>query len=249
MRAPTRPALGTAARAVAATLAALLLSGCGSGGGPAGDGGSPPTASTSAPEVTPADPTTEPEVEPQPADPTTEDLEATEEAQPPQDAGVAVALAGLPVGGFPEVSADDPTLRCVRVNWSGPPDLPAGLNLEVTRFDLAPDGVFQVVDGGCSGQLPGCLSTPGVLDDSAQCDVAVRQVSPSVDGVGSIGLAEGRITCEAPDAWRCEEFVRQLATAGTPRRIEWDDAVVPPPVTDVTDVTDAPDATDATQDG
>jgi hypothetical protein len=84
-----------------------------------------------------------------------------------------------------------------------------------------------------------------VLDDFAQCDVAVRQVAPSPDGTGSLGLAEGRISCEAPDAWRCEEFEGQLAaTAGEQRdRVPLSDVLVAPTGDDVSDVTGA------TQDG
>jgi hypothetical protein len=199
------------------------------------------TEVTETTETEPAEPD-EPTTEPAPPEPTTEDVDETEEAQPTEDAGVSVVLAGLPVGGFDEVSVQDPTLRCVHVNWSGPPELPPGLNLEVVRFDLAPEGVFDVVDGGCSGDLPSCFLGAGVLDESAQCDVAVRQVAPSPDGTGSLGLAEGRISCEAPDAWRCQEFEGALATTvGEPGRIEWFDALLPPP--------DVSDVTGATQDG
>jgi hypothetical protein len=228
-------------------LLTLLLTACGPADPTGGEGQEPAPSEAVAPaETVPAQ---QPGAEPDPGTPTTEAIGTREEPAPAQDAGVSIELAGLPVGGFTEVAGDDPYLRCVRVNWTGQVDLPGGINLELTAFDLQPTGVYQVSDYGCPGDVPGCLRAPGVLEDPGQCDIAVRQVVPSADGTGSLGVAAGRVSCKAQESGLCAGLASRLAVAGEPARVGWDDAVVaqPEPGTG-TNPGDSDSSTD-TQDG
>ncbi|MFK5583254.1 hypothetical protein [Serinicoccus sp. LYQ131] len=206
-------------------------------------------SSTAAAPASPSAPAQVVEDEPDPSTPTTEDIGETEEPAPVQDAGVSILLAGLPVGGFAEVSLDDPFLRCVHVNWTGEVDLPPGVGLELSEIDLHPAGVYEAVDSGCPGDLPGCLHRPGVLERPGLCGVPVRQLGPSSDGVGSLGVVAGRVTCTSEEGWRCAEFQAQLVAADDPQRIRWDDAVVEQPEAETQTGTGSTDTSATTQDG
>ncbi|WP_202619250.1 hypothetical protein [Ornithinimicrobium cavernae] len=183
--------------------------------------------------------------------PATEDTSTTEEgASAPDD--VALELAGLPIGGFTEVDPTDATLRCAVINWSGPPDLPTDLTLEVTSLAVAPAGVYEWTDGGCSGAHPPCLDTPDVLDDAGQCEVSIRQIAASPDGFGEIAFQTGRVTCAADAESVCSSF-QAVLTGADVDTVDWSDALTdwptettdPPTTTDVPPTTDPPTTTDA----
>lgn len=209
---------------VAASLAALvLLSGC---GGPttAGDG-----STTTVPPGTTSATVTSGEVPGEvPGEsfgtPPTEDTGGVEEPEAPPAESVSLDLAGLPVGGFAEpLSGTD---RCVHVNWSGPPDIPAGVEVRATGVGLRPADSFVVVPDACPGATP-CLGTGHLMDAALQCVVGVRQVAPTSDGSGALSLTAGTVTCPAGGSAACEQFVADVSALG-PDEITWSDAEVSP---------------------
>ena len=156
--------------------------------------------------------------------PSPEEVGATEEAAT-GGGGVPLELPGLPIGGFTEANPTDPTVRCAVINWSGPPDLPDGVVLEVTSIAVEPAGVYAWTDGGCSAGDPACLFNPGVLNDLNQCGVAVQQIAASPDGTGELGILSGSIQCLPGDEELCASFAAELAGNLDPDRIEWSDAL------------------------
>lgn len=133
-------------------------------------------------------------------------------------------MAGLPIGGFHEVDPVDPTVRCVVINWSGPPDLvPPEANLEITGLAVEPAGAYGWAADGCNGFGP-CLDSPGVLDAGGQCGVWVDQVAAVPDWTGVLSVTSGSIDC-APEARAvCEQFAAEVEAA-PPDNITWEDAL------------------------
>lgn len=201
---------------IACVTALVLVAGCGESEvtDPAGEPS--PTVETSTSADEPATETF--------TSPPTEDDERTEDPDGGGDDEVAVDLPGLPIGGFHEVDPVDPTVRCVVVNWSGPPDLvPPEANLEITGLAVEPAGAYGWAADGCNGFGP-CLDSPGVLDAGGQCGVRVDQVAAVPDGTGVLSVTSGSIDC-APEARAvCEQFAAEVEAA-QPDTIEWDDAL------------------------
>ncbi len=203
---------------IACATVLVLLGGCGGASEVTDPNGEPsPTVepSTSADEPTTATFTT----------PQTEDPGRTED---PDGGGgddeVAVDLPGLPIGGFHEVDPVDPTVRCVVVNFSGPPDLvPPEANLEITGLAVEPAGAYGWAADGCNGFGP-CLDSPGVLDAGGQCGVRVDQVATVPDGTGALSVTSGSIDCATEARAVCEQFAAEVEAA-PPDTIEWDDAL------------------------
>lgn len=225
---------------------ALLLAAC--AGTPTVTDGSSPGPPSTEPVTTSTesseDPTTETFDNPE-----TEDPDVTEDAEA-GNGGVNVELPGLPIGGNAEVDPTDPTWRCAVVNWTGSPEQPpAEVNVTLTALAVAPAGVYEIIDGGCSDLGP-CLDRPGVLT-GGQCAVAVRQVSASPGHQGELRVTTGTISCAAEAVALCEQFQVDLAENGaTLPGVTWSDALTEWPVTNDDDGTDD-DGTDddGTDDG
>ena len=229
---------------VAAVLAILL---CACGGTPTPTVEAPETTGaseqTDEPSTGPAEPSTETVEEPE-----TEDPDATEDAQESNDGGVSVNLPGLPIGGDAEpADATDPTLRCAEVNWTGlPVEPPAEVNLTFTDLGTDPPGVYEIVDGGCGGDLGPCLDRPGAVTGGNRCAVGIRQVAASPDGVGALFVKAGTISCAPGEESICEQFQIDLASNLELGRIQWFDALSQGPTTEdgTGDGTDGTDETD-----
>lgn len=215
-----------AGRVAALTAAALLAAGCGGAapgpGGDTGDGGTA-TATGGGPGERPqtTTPRAEPPTETGATAPPVEPSRTVEAPLPSREDSVALEVAGLPVGGFAEPLTDAD--RCVHVNWSGPPDIPAGVRVRATSVVLEPSGVYEVVPGLCPG--PPCLGGDHVVDQAIQCVVGVRQVATTVDGFGALGVA-GTVTCDV--AAVCRDLATEVAARG-PDTIAWFDALTSAP--------------------
>jgi hypothetical protein len=227
--------MGRTTRLAVLCSALLTLSIAGCGGSPTVEDPAPGQSSQSGPEE---DRDTGQE---QPQTPSTEDFTsppeeetaATEEAEETGSGGVAIELAGLPIGGNAEVEGEDPTWRCAEVNWTGPPDsLPPEVNLEITAMGTNPPGAYAISDGACSGGQPPCLFSPGILN-SPPCGVLIQQIAVSPDGVGELLVLSGDISCGPGQEALCEQFEADLAQNTDPARIEWFDALTEwPPTSD-----------------
>jgi len=142
---------------------------------------------------------------PQP-EPTT----ATSSSQSSRRGNPAISVARLPVGGDSEDNETDPTRQCAHVTWIASKDgqIPTGTAVEITRVHFQPK-VFQVLGGGCGGDLPNCvhyLFRSGIL----RCDLAVRalgDVSPDVEP--TVGF-EGLVYCPSNASAACTRFVAAL---------------------------------------
>lgn len=194
---------------------ALVLTGCGSTDNADGDGGAAQEQGDGGDSNNGG--------EEDYSEPEAEDEDAQEEGEAPGGGGVSIEVAGLPIGGDAEADPGDPTVRCASVSWTGPPDLPAEVVLELTGFGLDPLGTYEVGEDGCTGILPSCLSTPGALNAGGQCGVTVRQVAASPYGTGSLSLEQGIVACA--DEAVCEQFAADLSENTDPARIEWFDAL------------------------
>jgi len=227
---------------ITCVLAGALLAGC--GGAPSttdtDDEPSVATQTTEATQTTDSE-TTEPVTETF-TEPETEDVDETEDPVGGDDEEVAVSLPGLPIGGFHQIDPEDPRVRCVVVNWSGPPDLvPPEANLEITGISVEPADAYGWAADGCDGFGP-CLNAPGVLDAGGQCGVRVDQIAGVPDGRGVLSVTSGTLTC-APEATAvCEQFAAEVE-ASPPDDIEWDDAVI-----DWDSVTESPTGDDGPTD-
>lgn len=228
---------------IAAAALAILLSACGGtptveDPGTVGTG----TASTGTSEQTdePSTGATEPTTETF-EEPETEDPDATEDADGGNGGGVSVDLPGLPIGGNAEpADASDPTRRCAEVNWTGlPADPPAEVNLTLTELGTYPPGVYEIVDGGCGGDLGPCLDRPGAVTGGNRCAVGIRQVAASPDEVGALFVTSGTISCAPGEEAICDQFQTDLASNAELGRIEWFDALSEwPPTPETEDGTD-----------
>ena len=218
-------------RRYAVLISALLaLSAAGCGGSPSVEDPTPGlTSAASTTEITQETPATEDFTTP-----VEEETGGTEEAEETGSAGVAIQLAGLPIGGNAPIEGDSPLWRCAEVNWTGPPDsLPAEVNLEITAMDANPPGTYAISDGACSGGQPSCLFSPGILG-SPPCGVLVQQIAASPDGFGELFVFSGAISCAPGQESLCEQFEAELAQNTSPARINWSDALteLPPPADD-----------------
>lgn len=210
-------------RVVAAVAVIACVSGCGTS---APEDGVTPTADSSQADASSEAQTAttgaddEPEVAP--TTPAPEDPDRTEEPQTPPKASISLDVAGLPVGGFADPLSE--LEHCVLIVWSGPPDIPAGVQVRATSVGLEPVGSFQVAPDLCQGRVP-CLGADHPIDPSEQCVVGVRQTAPTVDGFGSLSLTEGVVTCPPDQEAVCQQFVAEVTARG-PDTIEWFDAQI-----------------------
>lgn len=218
----TRSQLSPSRLALALACAiALVLTGCGGADDGAGDGGAAQEQGDGDDSDDQGDPDDQGEEDF--SAPEAEDEDAREEGEAPGGGGVSIEVAGLPIGGNAEADPGDPTVRCASVSWTGPPDLPDEVVLELTDFGLDPIGAYEVGEDGCTGILPPCLSNPGALNAGGQCGVTVRQVAASPDGTGALSLQQGAVACAEQAV--CDQFVADLSENTNPARVEWSDAL------------------------
>lgn len=164
-------------------------------------------------------------------EPTPEDTEATEEPQSGAG-GVSVSLPGLPIGGDASVDLNDPTWRCVIVNWTGTADPPPDeVNLTLTELRVEPSSDYEVTDGGCTNRGP-CLDRANVLSGESRCAVGIRQVAFTGVDEGSLSVTAGSVACSPQDEAICEQFLAELDTIDVAQSIEWFDALTEPPASD-----------------
>jgi hypothetical protein len=130
----------------------------------------------------------------------------TEEPATDGDGGVAVQLPGLPIGG--SARAVSATLQCAEVNWSGPPDLLDGIEMEITEVAFEPAGVYVLSGKPCPGPEPPCL--PRWLGEEV-CTVAVAWTGAPSDVDGALFFTSGRVTCSPEVREACLAFERDLA--------------------------------------
>jgi hypothetical protein len=192
-------------RTLVGVIAALLLvtAACGGGGG---EGSSPDTSSelsTDAPEA--------------------ESTQGTEEAEQGGNEAVAVELPGLPVGGSSNVVS--PTLQCVDVSWSGPPDLPQGWGITITGVGFDPPGDFALSGEPCPDDTPSCTASGFQLTSGGGCHVAVTWTRPNTDG-GSMGFTRGVVTCPPGRVDACKGFLGEVDSEG-PQTIDLEPSPAP----------------------
>jgi hypothetical protein len=150
------------------------------------------------------------------------------------DAGegeVAVELPGLPIGGTASVVS--PSLQCVDVGWTAPPDLPGWMGIDVTGVAFQPPGGFTLSSESCAG-APACLADGFRLTvDGPRCVVAVAWTGAAFEEEGSMSFSSGRLVCPAERVPECEAFRDAVATEG-PQSIPLE----PPPTAPETDGTE-----------
>jgi hypothetical protein len=123
----------------------------------------------------------------------------------------AISVARLPVGGDSEDSETDPTRQCAHVTWIASQDgqIPTGAAVEITRVHFHPNA-FQVVSGGCRGDLPSCVHyifRTGTL----RCDLAVRAVRDVPSDVAPTLGFSGLVYCPSNESTACSRFVAALS--------------------------------------
>ncbi|MFC8190902.1 hypothetical protein ACFUMH_04465 [Cellulomonas sp. NPDC057328] len=195
--------------ALPAAVVALLLAGCGAGapGGPEAPGasGPPGTAGTSAPAdaVETADPVVP------------EDPDAVEGAAPGDGGGIAIEVAGLPVGGNAPLDQDG--TWCFPLFWSDAEADGVVVDIHTVRVE---DPGATVRDEPCDGRPP-CAGAR-LVGGAGSCSLLVTPPSPEVTGVRVALDATVRCTeraqCDAVRGagWQWLDAPARAATATEP---------------------------------
>jgi hypothetical protein len=110
-------------------------------------------------------------------------MEGTDPEEPRSggDDGVSITLPGLPVGLADYDTSQEP--HCVSVFWTGPPSIPPGVSVVVTKVGLIPETDVFEVDGSSCGEKPECAesftftSEPTSTSEPMSCSVSVRAVA------------------------------------------------------------------------
>jgi hypothetical protein len=125
------------------------------------------------------------------------------------DAGVAISLAQLPIGG----AADDRDARgqCVTVNWKQPELLPDN-GVKVTGIRVTPPGAFSV--GGECGGSEGCAGFTFVSGAEA-CSVAVE--ARGTGGTAELTI-QGKAVCAPGKESSCQELRTRVRPDSIPLR-------------------------------
>jgi hypothetical protein len=133
-----------------------LLTACGGGAGGAGE--TPATA----PATSSEEPTTEPSLEPT----------GPESPQPTQQKPT-IEIANAPIGG------DDGSgpRGCASVNWLGSKPIPDGVAIKLGSIHLDPEGIFELDQGSCPGDVRSCAGLEWRGDNPPGCSVGARQVA------------------------------------------------------------------------
>jgi len=135
------------------------------------------------------------------------------------DAGVAISIAQLPIGGGAD--PNDAEDQCATVNWLQPELLPDN-GVKVTGFRVTPPGAFSA--GGKCGESDGCADfTFGSGADT--CSVAVKALGT---GGNARLTVQGKAVCAPGKEGSCQDL-RTRATPGSipltqPRRIDVPDS-------------------------
>jgi hypothetical protein len=120
---------------------------------------------------------------------------------------VSVKLPGLPVGGDSTVKSA--TLQCADVGWTPEPDLPDGIEIEITGISLTPSDGFELSSESCPGDAPACTSDSFRLTASSRCSVAVAWKS-GFDQGGKLAVTSGKVICEPDQVAQCKSFRDEL---------------------------------------
>ncbi|MDT7800942.1 MAG: hypothetical protein QOI78_4375 [Actinomycetota bacterium] len=176
-------------------LAAVLAFGVAGCATPSGGGAETSTTETSATEAPPT--TGAPSAEPT----------GPEAPRSADDAGVAISIAQLPIGG----GADDSSARdqCVTVSWLQPDLLPDN-GVKVTAIRVTPPGAFSV--GGKCGDPEACAGfTFGAGADT--CSVAVTARGTG----GSARLTvQGKAVCAPGKESSCQDLRSRVSPGSIP---------------------------------
>jgi hypothetical protein len=140
-------------------------------------------------------------------EPTPEPPGNTEGPGDPSDT-VRIELAELQIGGEPEIQSD--TLQCVDVVWSGPPEVPDELVVEVTAVKFEPSDAFAISRETCRDAGPDCVGA--TLNLEIGCTVAIAWTGDSGDERRRLHLA-GAVECPASATAPCETFREEVADA------------------------------------
>jgi hypothetical protein len=180
----SRPAL-----VAAAAVLAFGAAGCST----PSDGGTGTSATEAPPPLTTGAPSAEPT--------------GPEAPRSADDAGVAISIAQLPIGG----GADDASARdqCVSVSWLQPELLPDN-GVKVTGIQVTPRGAFGV--GGKCGEADACAGfTFGSGADT--CSVAVTALGTG----GSARLTvQGKAVCAPGKESSCQDLRTRVSPGSIP---------------------------------
>jgi hypothetical protein len=131
--------------------------------------------------------------------------EGPEAPDPGGGGGPVLELPQLPIGGAGVPEGDH---QCAVVNWSGPPDLVAGVTMEVTEVSFEPPGVYVLSDDDCSAYGPPCR--PGWLGQEP-CTVPVRWTGVPSSEDGKMFFTAAAVRCPPTADDVCAGFGRELA--------------------------------------
>jgi hypothetical protein len=133
------------------------------------------------------------------------------------DAGVAISIAQLPIGGGTDHDgAED---QCATANWLQPELLPDN-GVEVTGIRVTPPGAFSV--GGRCGESKGCAGfTFGSGADT--CSVAVKALGTGGDARLTV---QGKAVCAPGKEGSCQDL-RTRSTPGSIPLTQPDEISVP----------------------
>lgn len=150
---------------------------------------------------------------PQTSEPGTGSAQPGPETPDPNGGTPSVSLPGLPVGGDPQISTEDPAVECAQVNWivdegSGA-ELDEGIAVTIDSVTPSPE-YFGLADSGCTSLGPSCV---GYAFDAANetCYVAVTLVgeAPEFPDEGEQLTASGSATCASQE--QCDAFAAAVA--------------------------------------
>ena len=137
-----------------------------------------------------------------------------ESPQPTKATTVSLPLPGLPIGGNAEPTDADATVQCAFVNWSGPPNVPAGMDVSVTDVRINPSDAFVFVSAPCSGGKVSCRDRSFHLtSDGATCALAVKFTGQPTGDHPQLTFAAGKVTCAIEAADECRAFVTAVSNA------------------------------------
>jgi len=142
--------------------------------------------------------------------PEAEDPNAEEAPESSGGDAVAVDLPGLPIGG--DFGFTSPTVQCVDVVWTGPPDLPNWVGVTITRVAV-PDG-YTVSSSPCPSGAPPCLGGGFQLTGDGNCSVAVALTGEPIGEDPSMTFGSGRVNCPPDRVDQCRAFKAEVESAG-----------------------------------
>ncbi|TDD28256.1 hypothetical protein E1218_07620 [Kribbella turkmenica] len=161
--------------AVAVVVLAVLVAGCQDT--PDGNGTPSPTITETTGEPSP--------------EPTTLETTGTRIDEP------SIEIANAPIGGNVE---EDGVEQCAEVNWLGKNPIPGGTTISLGSVRLSAQGVFELYQGSCPGDVRACADVRWQSGDFKPCYVGARQVANGTEDVylviGMTAVCETQDDCD-----------------------------------------------------